>query len=89
MFWVMLNNYQMLVMFLLLDIEIQRELRDLLESMKFSTFALSFLYLPGIEQLRELIPERKNSGNSGHLGKNLKSIGLERGVVLADFIYLL
>ena len=67
MFWITLNNYQMLVMFLLLKIRFHESLRELLESMNLSTFTLNIVSLPGIEQIKDAIVKDSNSSKSGHI----------------------
>ena len=88
MFWVMLNNYQMLVMFLLLNINIDEEIQQLLESMKFSTFALNIFKIPGFEQLRDLLSDDKDTEEDEDIGNRLGLVGLEKGYFVADYIYL-
>ena len=67
MFWITLNNYQMLVMFLLLKIRFHESLRELLESMNLSTFTLNIVSLPGIEQIKDAIVKDSKSSKSGHI----------------------
>ena len=88
MFWITLNNYQMLVMFLLLKIRCHDSLRELLESMKLSTFTLNIVSLPGIEQIKDAIVKDSKSSKSGHIGSNLDSVGFKNGIFLADYTYL-
>ena len=78
----------MLLMFLLLKIEKDEEITQLLQSMKFSTFALNILELPGLEYIKTALSKGEETEKDEGLQKNMGLAGFDKGYFIADYIYL-
>ena len=88
MFWLMLNNYQMIEVFLLLEAEFHDSMIELLESINFSTFNLDIIPLFFLEDLKDEIQRLYGPNEETELQRNLNSAGITGGAFLTDYLNL-
>jgi len=77
LFWIMLNNYQMIEVFLLFATEFHQSMIALLESINYATFNLNWIPIPFIEKFKSKIEFWVGPNSPSLLEYRLQKAGFE------------
>jgi hypothetical protein len=86
LFWLMLNHYQMIEIFLLLEVDFHKTMIDLLESINFSTFNLDWLPIPFSGELQSVIRWAAGPNEPSAVELAMQRAGYNENLFLADYI---
>jgi hypothetical protein len=87
LFWIMISDYQLIETFLIVEAYMDETFVELLESINFLTFNLSFLKFPFVEEFKTVIGLTSDPSRESSLEYGMGKAGFEDNIFLADYMY--
>ena len=87
LFWIMLNNYQMIEAFLLLEANLHESLVEMLSSISYATFNFNFIKIPFVESLKDTIDDKTKIREELSVENRLHAAGFEHAFFIVNYLY--
>ena len=87
LFWIMINDYQIIEVFLLLQADLNEAMIEMLSQINYATFNLDWIQISYLTELQDKIKSYMSDSSDSYLQTRMQKAGFETNVFIADYLY--
>ena len=87
LFWIMINDYQIIEVFLLLQADLNEAMIEMLSQINYATFNLDWIQISFLTELQDKIKSYMSDSGDSYLQTRMQKAGFETNVFIADYLY--